>query len=163
MQQTELVDLALDCGLATAAFPMARVQLVFARADLTDDGKAGDMALELHEFLEAVVQLAFSRANPQFGEVAHKRMAPVHPLPDCLNAMLQKNLLKRAKLDGLAKLKAQIQGDAAAQDALQGYRVQLKEVFERMAKPDVTSKRPVLSVTLFCQEIFDRRVSLVWS
>ena len=42
MQQTELVDLALDCGLATAAFPMARVQLVFARADMTEAGKAGD-------------------------------------------------------------------------------------------------------------------------
>ena len=47
------------------------------------------------------------------------------------------------------------------QDALQGYRVPLKEVFERMAKPDATSKRPVLSVTLFCQELFDRKVSLV--
>ena len=44
---------------------------------------------------------------------------------------------------------------------MQGYRVPLKEVFERMAKPDATSKRPVLSVTLFCQELFDRKVSLV--
>ena len=163
LQQTELVNMALDCCLATTAFPMARVQAVFTLADVKDDGKAGDQALELHEFLEAVVQLAFARANPQFGEVGHKRVAPAHPLPDCLHAMLQKNLLKRAKLDGLAKLKMQIQGDAAAQDALQGYRVQLKEVFERMAKPDATSKRPVLSVTLFCQELFDRKVGLVWS
>ena len=163
LQQTELVNMALDCCLATTAFPMARVQAVFTLADVKDDGKAGDQALELHEFLEAVVQLAFARANPQFGEVGHKRVAPAHPLPDCLHAMLQKNLLKRAKLDGLAKLKMQIQGDVAAQDTLQGYRVQLKEVFERMAKPDTTSKRPVLSVTLFCQELFDRKVSLMWS
>ena len=94
MQQTELVDLALDCGLATAAFPMARVQLVFARADMTDDGKAGDQALELHEFLEAVVQLSFSRANPRCGEAGHENDAPAHPLPGCLEQMLTQNLLR---------------------------------------------------------------------
>ena len=111
MQQTELVDLALDCGLATAAFPMARVQLVFARADMTDDGKAGDQALELHEFLEAVVQLSFSRANPRCGEAGHENDAPAHPLPGCLEQMLTKNLLQGAKRSRLAAVKEEMLAD----------------------------------------------------
>lgn len=92
MQQTELTNLALDCALATETFPMARVQGVFARSD----HKNGDHALELHEFLEAVVQLSFFRANPRYGEVGHEHEAP-NPLPGCLENMLTKSLLKKAK------------------------------------------------------------------
>ena len=36
MQQQELTDLALDCSLATDAFPMAKVVLVFEGADMAD-------------------------------------------------------------------------------------------------------------------------------
>ena len=113
MQQTELVDLALDCGLATKAFPMARVQLVFSRADLVDDGKGSDhgMALELHEFLEAVVQLSFSRANPRFGEVGNEQLAPAHPLPDCFEQMLTQKLLQGAKRSGLVVVKEEMLAD----------------------------------------------------
>ena len=51
MQQQELTDLALDCSLATEAFPMERVITVFERADMADAKpgeapKAGDGALE---------------------------------------------------------------------------------------------------------------------
>ena len=53
MQQTELTDLALDCSLATDAFPMARVVLVFESADAVKDqaalkkGAKPDGALEV--------------------------------------------------------------------------------------------------------------------
>ena len=46
MQQTELVDLALDVGLVTEGFPMARVQEVFDRINLIDS--RADHDLELH-------------------------------------------------------------------------------------------------------------------
>ena len=118
MQQTELVDLALDCGLATAAFPMARVQLVFARADMTDDGKAGDQALELHEFLEAVVQLSFSRANPTHGEAGHENDAPAHPLPGCLEQMLHKNLMPIATRERLWTWREAVLHEATVQVVL---------------------------------------------
>ena len=118
MQQTELVDLALDCGLATAAFPMARVQLVFARADMTDDGKAGDQALELHEFLEAVVQLSFSRANPRCGEAGHENDAPAHPLPGCLEQMLHKNLMPIATRERLWTWREAVLHEATVQVVL---------------------------------------------
>ena len=75
LQQTELVDLALDCELTSEAFPMARVQIIFERADQVDDtfkvsaadrrvvtgetAKGGDRGLELPEFFECLVMLAF--------------------------------------------------------------------------------------------------------
>ena len=160
MQQTELVDLALDCGLATAAFPMARVQLVFARADMTDDGKAGDQALELHEFLEAVVQLSFSRANPRCGEAGHENDAPAHPLPGCLEQMLHKNLLKRAKLDGLLKIKKMVSKEPAVLASLRPLRPKLKRRFTQLATPSKTGGRELsMSQEAFCTDLFDRRVT----
>mgnify|MGYP003331526495 CR=1 FL=1 len=120
MQQTELTDLALDCDIATQAFPMVRVINIFERADQVDDtfkvsaadrrvvegetAKGGDNALEMHEFLEAVVMLAFARANPKFGTVGHFHEADA-PLPGCLDTLLKRNLLKNAKRDRLAKVR----------------------------------------------------------
>jgi len=134
MQQTELIDLALDCGLATDSFPMARVQGVFARADQTDDGKGGDHALELHEFLEALVQLSFSRANPRFGQVGKEHEAP-NPLPDCLENMLHQKLLRHADRDRLGEVKVQVVspgGEVAA--LLKKRKPALKKVFDTISK-----------------------------
>ena len=158
LQQTELVNMALDCCLATTAFPMARVQAVFTLADLKDDGKAGDMALELHEFLEAVVQLAFSRANPRRGE--DERVAPAHPLPDCLDAILQKNLLKRAKLDSLIKIKKMVSKEPAVLASLKPLRPKLKRRFTQLATPSKTAPRELsMSQDAFCTDLFDRGVT----
>ena len=118
LQQTELVNLALDCCLATAAFPMARIQAVFTLADLKDDGKAGDGALELHEFLEAVVQLSFSRANPRCGEAGHENDAPAHPLPGCLEQMLHKNLMPIATRERLWTWREAVLHEATVQVVL---------------------------------------------
>ena len=166
MQQTELVDLALDCGLATAAFPMARVQLVFARADLVDAGKAGDhgMALELHEFLEAVVQLSFSRANPRCGEAGHENDAPAHPLPGCLEQMLTQNLLRKAKQDALVKIKKMASKEPAVLAVLRPLRPRLRKRFVQLLasgsdKDLKRSRQKKMSVEMFCTDLFDRGVT----
>ena len=137
MQQAELVDLALDCGLATDAFPMARVQAVFARADATDDGKLGDSALELHEFLEAMVQLSFLRANPNFGEAGHdqKRGMTVLALPDCLEQMLHKNVLQKAKTDTLGKVKKMAAKEPSVLAILKPLRPKLRTRFKKVGTP----------------------------
>ena len=126
MQQTELQNLALDCGLSSEQFSMTRVINIFARADQVDDtfkvsaadrrvmtgetAKGGDGGLELHEFLEAVVMLAFHRAQPKFGSVGHNDMASVSsPLPGCLETLLKKHLLKKAKTDTLAKVRKMVE------------------------------------------------------
>ena len=87
MQQTELQTLALDVGLSSAKFSMTRVINIFKRADQVDDtfkvsdadrrvvtgetAKMGDHGLELPEFFECIIMLAFARANPKYGEVGH--------------------------------------------------------------------------------------------
>ena len=105
---------------------MARVQRIFSarRTERIDGGKPGkvhgkvaraaepaDGALEFHEFLEAVVQLSFSRANPTHGEAGHENDAPAHPLPGCLEQMLHKNLLQGAKRSRLAAVKEEMLAD----------------------------------------------------
>ena len=161
LQQTELIDLVLDCGLASEAFPMARVQNVFERADQTDDKKGGDNALELHEFLECIVMLSFHRANPRFGEVGRERTAAA-PLPGCLEGMLQKQLLKRAKRDSLAKVKIMVQRDPAVQLALRPHRSQLRGAFKALCEKDSTTMAGTVSalgMDLFLHDLFDRHVT----
>ena len=107
MHGTELTKLAHDCELQTDAFPMARIQAACAAADSKQgQGEGGaDRALELHEFLEVLVRLSFLRANPRFGEVANGHDAPAHPLPECLEQMLSKSILKQSKQASLGKVK----------------------------------------------------------
>ena len=110
---TELTKLALECELQTEAFPMARIQTACAAADSKQGqggggdkgGSVADRPLELHEFLEALVRLSFLRANPRFGEVANGNAAPAHPLPECLEQMLTKSILKQSKQASLGKVK----------------------------------------------------------
>ena len=81
MQSSELTNLALDCSIATDKFKMARINGIFQRADQVDDtlvadrgdkrkmkgksAEAGDHGLEIHEFLECLIMLAFQvRISP---------------------------------------------------------------------------------------------------
>ena len=79
-----MVQLAMDIELAHKNFPMARVATIFADANNTRDTDAKlmarqvdgkgfpNVALELYEFLEFLVRVAFARANPRFGSVGHE-------------------------------------------------------------------------------------------
>ena len=117
MQQTELQNLALDCSLSNEKFSKTRVINIFKRADqvdatakasaadkrvmVGDNAKGGDRGLELHEFCECLVMLAFQKANPKFGEVGHNTEAAVsQPLPGCLETMIKQSLLTKRRLEG---------------------------------------------------------------
>ena len=177
--QTELQNLALDVGLNSAQFSMTRVINIFERADQVDDtfkvsaadkrvvtgetAKGGDHGLELHEFFECVVMLAFERANPKFGSVGHNTAESVgSPLPGCLETLLKKHLLTRAKTDTLAKVRKMVEKEAAVQMALKPRRAELQKHFETAAKSDSTvTAGSALSVSMerFCQDLFDRNVT----
>jgi hypothetical protein len=45
MQPNELTDLALDCSLATEAFPMERVLIVFESADAVKDDRTHGLSM----------------------------------------------------------------------------------------------------------------------
>ena len=169
MQQAELTDLALDCSLATADFPMERVVQVFESADAVKDpaalkkGATADGNLELQEFLEAVVKLAFHRANPEFGKKGTSKDFVKTPLPECLVTMLKDNLLLNAKRDALAETKKQLFADPKAMEAIRKNKDVLKARVEKLAKADVAAtassskKADGKSVSLerLMQELFD--------
>ena len=171
MQQNELTDLALDCSLSTEAFPMERVILVFESADAVKDAKAlakgakADGSLELHEFLEAIVRLAFARENPEFGEAGKNDASAVpKPLPGALESMLKDNLLLNAKRDQLAAVFAQITSDQATGQVVMAKRDALKSKFDKLCKSDTAAAAtkkggPALGMERFCQEMFELGVA----
>jgi hypothetical protein len=58
-----------------------------------------DNGLEIHEFLECLVNLAFSRANPKYGQVGKSDVAAggieMDLLPGCLESLLKTNIRSR--------------------------------------------------------------------
>ena len=144
---------------------MSRVIELFERAYMADAKpgeapKPGDGALELFEFLEAVVMLALFRANPSMTLAGGATKADV-PLPDCLVTMLKENLLLNAKRDQLAAVKAQLKQDGV-QDAMQRRRDGLKRVFDKLCKGEKQKPGkggPTLSMDVFTQDLFERGIA----
>ena len=145
-----LQTLAIDVGLNSAKFSMTRVINIFKRADQVDDtfkvsaadkrvltgetAKGGDNGLELHEFFECLVTLALQTRNPKFGEVGHNDASAVpNPLPGCLDTLLNKSILKKAKTDTLAKVKKMVEKEPEVQVVLRPRKAVLKAHFEAAA------------------------------
>ena len=128
-----------------------------------ETAKGGDHGLELHEFFECVIMLAFQRANPKFGSVGHNTSASVEfPLPGCLETLLKKCLLVKAKTDTLAKVRKMVEKEPEVQMAFKARRSELQVQFEIAAKSDSTmTAGGTLSVSMdrFCQDLFDRKVT----
>jgi len=153
MQQTELTNLALDCGISSSKdteFPMVRVTGIYERGDQVDDtqvaskadkrvkvgkgAEAGDHGLEIHEFYEVLVMLAFAKANPKFGNVGHNTIeAATNPLPGCLETMLTKNILTKAKRDEMPALVAKIKSDSEIKAVFEKNRGELANKFVKVA------------------------------
>ena len=98
---------------------MARVAEIFASTDRESrEISGGDLAIELHEFLEALVSLSFHRANPKLGGPRGKAHTPTVTLPDCLQALLGRNVLRMDRRELLAKASVQLQKDTELQELL---------------------------------------------
>jgi hypothetical protein len=131
LQQTELVDLALDCGLATKQFSMAKVVALF-EAENARNG-AADADLELFEFLQLVVVLAHKRANPTGTEGV--------PLSEALWQMIAKHLSRSARLAELQPLVRSLKADVATSAVLRVHEAALKSFFSE-AMPRVGAAMP---------------------
>jgi hypothetical protein len=192
MQQTELQTLALDTGMTTDKFSMTRVINIFKRADQVDgtikeskvnknvlegeNAKAGDKGLELHEFFEAVVMLAFQRANPKWGEVGSNNKAfsikadgsvrvekaakeEYILLPGCLETLFKDVLLKKAKTDTLAKIKKIMETDAACQAVFKEHRAYFKEAFSKRAVDSIEGgKQETWTLEAMMEDFLDRKL-----
>ena len=195
MQQTELTNLALDVGLASAKFPMVRVINIFKRADQVDDtfvvdkadrrvvhgetAKGGDKGLELHEFFECVVMIAFQRANPKYGEVGHSgdslkvgvdgssvretkskgKALELEPVPSALRDLLFNVLLKKAKTDSLAKVKKELVADPDCQRVIKERRSALAKEFKKISLDGVERGfDATTSMDQLQKDVFERNV-----
>ena len=142
MQTTELGNLCLDIDILYEGtskrdgFNMTRVINLFRRADQVDDtfkesksdhrriegetAKGGDKGLEQHEFYELLVMLGFHRFNPDFGEIGKEREA-AFDAGQTLGMLLDKHVLKKAKKDALAGVKAEVLASAECQALFKKY------------------------------------------
>ena len=123
----------------------------------------GDGALEIHEFFEALVQLAFERAQPKFGEMVGEEMNQevLEPLPNCLETLLTGSILINAKRDELQKTRTLIEKDRRVLKKIRPHRDALLEVFTALSKADATTKAgpvPKLGMDKFCNEMLERKV-----
>ena len=175
MQQTELQNLALDCELSNAKFSMTRVINIFERADQVDDtfevskadrrvvkgetAKGGDNGLELHEFFECLVMLGLHKANPKFGEVGHNDSVEF-PLPGCLDTLLNKSILKKAKGDNLAKILKRIQKEPEVQAVVRARAPALEKQFKGKSSAAYSkTANPLMTMEQFVAMMVDRSVA----
>ena len=82
--------------------------------------------------------LALQRANPEFGGVGRNLEAGA-PLPGCLESLLEKNLLKNARRDKLAKVKRIVEKDAEVARVKRERWDALKAAFETVCARDATT------------------------
>ena len=168
MQQTELTEFAVDCCIETPEFPMTRViatlsaPMPWTKPKSGAKEGAGDGALELHEFCEALVILAFGTANPKYEEAADadKDAAVVEPLPACFQSLLEKKILTNAKRDELAKTKTYIEKDRVVLKKIRPRRDACRELFEKECAEDTSVPRPVpkMGMDKFTQSLFDKKI-----
>ena len=146
------------------------------RVQTGEDAKAGDRGLELHEFLECVVLLAFERANPKYGQVGFNNKAyqvgadgdsvrMLKPkmewitLPGCLESLLKDCLLKKAKTDTLAKMKKVINADAACQKVITEHKSYFKEQFKNKAVDgNEAGKEPTWTLEIMMADFLERKL-----
>jgi hypothetical protein len=186
MQTTEFTSFALDCGLTTDAFPAARLNSIFLRADQVDDEKKtgvdaskvatsadthssvqqGDHGLTMVEFMEALVACALYRANPKLGELGFSDDDAI-ALPGCLETLLKNHVLLNAKRDKLALVKSSLETDADVLAVLPDLKKRLQKTTpESKSFDDVTKTgvrkvfgKQVMSMDLLQDELTSRRVT----
>ena len=135
---------------------MARVAEIFASTDRESrEISGGDLAIELHEFLEALVSLSFHRANPKLGGPRGKAHTPTVTLPDCLQALLGRNVLRMDRRELLAKASVQLQKDTELQELLSAHEGALTEHFVRHATRAGTGEAhaPFVSASTFVLQL----------
>ena len=97
-----------------------------------------DQQLNLYEFVNCMVRVAFARANPQWGSKYNKK--ELTPVPESVTIMFEELLLPRAKRDLSGEFKKVLAQDMGTQQVLQEYRDKLQNwlrpILHRVRRPD---------------------------
>ena len=104
-----------------------RTTAVVSKVKATNDGEEAkrDQELVLYEFIALLVRIAFTRANPTFGNFGSKAKEVVH-LPGCLQRMLEEEILPRARRDTSSVFRDTVMADLAVKAALAEYTPKLQ-------------------------------------
>jgi len=86
--------------------------------------KEVDAQLNLFEFINLLVRIAFWRANPQWGSKYNKK--DLTPVPESTQILLEECILPNARRDTSGEFKKVLQADAATQGVLTEYRDRLQ-------------------------------------
>ena len=105
--------------------------------------------------------LAFQKANPKFGEVGHNTSASVPaPLPGCLDTLLNKHILKKAKTDTLAKTLKRIEKEPEVQAVVRARTPDLNKVFKaKSSAAHSKTANPLMSMEQFIALLVERTVA----
>ena len=127
------------------------------------------------QFFEAVIMIAFQRANPKWGEVGsnnkafsiradgsvreEKQTETYILLPGCLETLLKDVLLKKAKTDTLAKVKKVIEVDPECQRVFKEHRAYFKEAFKkRSVDGNEAGKEETWTLEVMMEDFLDRQL-----
>ena len=94
-----------------------------------------DAELVLYEFVALLVRIAFQRANPTFGNFGNKRA--VVPVVEATTAMLENEVLPRARKDSSAVFRETVMQELSVQAVFHEYEPLLKAYYKRVTEDDV--------------------------
>ena len=105
---------------------------VKSKSDGTEAKK--DAELVLYEFINMLVRIGFQRANPTFGNFGDKK--PIKHLPGCLRAMIEDEILPRARKDTSAVFRETVMTELSVLKVLDDYRPKLKAWYTAVTADD---------------------------
>jgi len=136
MELEEFHDFVIDCRLETndrgEPYTFAKMKAQFNKADSSGKGIAGPAAnkeLVLHEFLNAIVRVAFHRLNPKFSAFLVEDIIPV---PQALDVCLNECILPNAHRDDAAEFRVEIMTQSAVKAVIEQDRERLQQWYEKI-------------------------------
>ena len=101
---------------------------------------AVDAQLNLFEFINLLVRVAFWRANPQWGSKYNKK--DLTPVPESTQILLEECILPKAKRDTSGEFKKVLASDASTQAVLGEYREKLQNWLRPILRKERTTQNP---------------------
>ena len=122
-------------GTGAGASPAKPTTSRQAKKDAT-----ADMQLNLFEFINLLVRVAFWRANPQWGSKYNKK--DLTPVPESTQILLEECILPKAKRDTSGEFKKVLAGDQSTQAVLAEYREKLQNWLRPILRKERTIQNP---------------------
>ena len=107
--------------------------------------KEVDAQLNLFEFINLLVRIAFWRANPQWGSKYNKK--DLTPVPESTQILLEECILPNARRDTSGEFKKVLQADAATQGVLTEYRDRLQAWLRPILRKERSTLNPNPKIT----------------